>query len=75
MVSGCFFRAIKQIFFHFCLDTKTKQKNQGFFRIALSISLKINTNYDSKLLINKLEYILHIQGKNYLHSHSYGNNF
>ena len=34
-----------------------------------------NTNYNSNLLINKLEYISHIQGKNSLHSHSYGNNF
>jgi len=33
--------------------------------------MRFPCNYDSKLLINKLEYILHIQGNNSLHSNSH----
>jgi len=33
-----------------------------------------NTNLVSKYAINKLEYIFLLEGKNYLHSRSYGNN-
>ena len=38
------------------------------------MSAQYNTNLISKYAINKLEYIFLLEGENYLHSRSYGNN-